>query len=127
MGYGSTMKLWEPGLIRALSSYFKLVVFDNQGMENTYVGQRPFTIEQFADDTAGLMDALGIRQAHVMGWSMGALIAEEAVLRHPGKVNKLVLYAAHCNAGLFPPPPEIIQRKRDGNETGNETIKNPGI
>lgn len=49
------------------------------------------------------MGALDIRQAHVLGWSMGALIAEEVALRHPGKVNKLILYAAHCNANLFPP------------------------
>ena len=120
MGYGGTMKLWEPGLIRALSSYFKLIVFDNRGMGNTEAGQRPFTIEQFADDTAGLMDALGIRQAHVLGWSMGALIAEEVVLRHPGKVNKLVLYAAHCNAGLFPPSPEVIQKLTDVSGTPEE-------
>ena len=120
MGYGGTMKLWEPGLIRALSSYFKLIVFDNRGMGNTEAGQRPFTIEQFADDTAGLMDALGIRQAHLLGWSMGAMIAEEVVLRHPGKVNKLVLYAAHCNAGLFPPSPEVIQQLTDLSGTPQE-------
>lgn len=120
MGYGSTMKLWEPGLIRTLSSFFKLIVFDNRGMRNTEEGQRSFTIEQFADDTAGLMDALGIRQAHVLGWSMGALIAEEVVLRHPDKVNKLVLYAAHCNAGLFPPTPEVIQKLTDTSGTPEE-------
>ena len=120
MGYGSTMKLWEPGLIHTLSSFFKLIVFDNRGMGNTEEGQRSFTIEQFADDTAGLMDALGIRQAHVLGWSMGALIAEEVVLRHPDKVNKLVLYAAHCNAGLFPPTPEVIQKLTDTSGTPEE-------
>jgi len=120
MGYGSTMKLWEPELIRMLSSYFKLIVFDNRGMGNTEVGQREFTIQQFADDTAGLMDALGIRQAHVLGWSMGALIAEEVVLRHPGKVNKLILYAAHCNASLFPPAPEVVQKLTDTSGTPEE-------
>jgi len=113
MGYGNTMRLWEPGLIQALSSHFKLIIFDNRGMGNTEVGQRPFTLEQFADDTVGLMDALGIRQAHVLGWSMGALIAEEVALRHPGKVNKLILYAAHCDANLFPPTPEVIQKLTD--------------
>jgi pimeloyl-ACP methyl ester carboxylesterase len=113
MGYGSTMKLWELRLIRALSPYFKLIVFDNRGMGNTEVGQRPFTIEQFADDTAGLMDALGIRQAHMMGWSMGALIAEEVVLRHQGRINKLILYAAHSGANLFPTAPEVFQKLTD--------------
>ena len=113
MDYGSTMSLWEPGLIRTLSSRFKVIVFDNRGMGNTEAGQRTFTIEQFADDTVGLMDALGIRQAHVLGWSMGALIAEEVALRHPGKMNKLVLYAAHCSASLFPPAPEVVQKLTD--------------
>jgi pimeloyl-ACP methyl ester carboxylesterase len=113
MGYGSTMRLWDPMLIRSLSSYYKLIIFDNRGMGITETGQRPFSIEQFADDTAGLMDALDIRQAHVLGWSMGGLIAEEVALRHPGKVNKLILYAAHCNANLFPSAPEVIQKLTD--------------
>lgn len=104
MGYGSTMKLWEPGLIRMLSSFFQVILFDHRGIGNTEIGRRPFTLEQFADDTAGLLEALGINQAHLLGWSMGGLISEEVVLRHPSRVNKLVLYSAHCNAGLFPPP-----------------------
>jgi pimeloyl-ACP methyl ester carboxylesterase len=120
MGYGSTMNLWEPGLLSTLSARFKVIVFDNRGMGNTETGQRPFSIEQFADDTVGLMDALDIQQAHVLGWSMGAMIAEEIVLRHPGKVNKLVLYAAHCNAGLFPPAPEVIQKLTDTSGTPEE-------
>ncbi|MBU3935771.1 alpha/beta hydrolase [Patescibacteria group bacterium] len=120
MGYGNTMKLWESMLIRSLSSSFKLIVFDNRGMGNTEVGQRPFTIEQFADDTTGLMDALDIQQAHVLGWSMGALIAEEIALRHPAKVNKLILYAAHCNADLFPPAPEVISKLTDMSGTPKE-------
>ena len=113
MGYGSTMRLWDPILIRSLSTYYKLIIFDNRGMGNTETGQRPFSIEQFADDTAGLMDALDIQQAHVLGWSMGGLIAEEVALRYPGKVNKLILYAAHCNANLFPSAPEVIQKLTD--------------
>jgi pimeloyl-ACP methyl ester carboxylesterase len=113
MGYGNTMRLWDPVLIRSLSSYYKLIIFDNRGMGNTETGQRPFSIEQFADDTAGLMGALDIPQAHVLGWSMGGLIAEEVALRHPGRVNKLILYAAHCNANLFPPTPEVIQKLTD--------------
>lgn len=113
MGYGNTMRLWDPVLIRSLSSYYKLIIFDNRGIGNTEAGQRPFSIEQFADDTAGLMGALDIGQAHVLGWSMGALIAEEVALRHPGKVNKLILYAAHCNADLFPPTSEVIQKLTD--------------
>ncbi len=120
MGYGSTMQLWEPALIRTLSSRYKVIVFDNRGMGNTESGQKEFTIGQFADDTAGLMEALGIAQAHVLGWSMGSLIAQELVLRHPEKVNRLVLYAAHCDAAMFPPAPEILQKMTDSSGTPEE-------
>lgn len=120
MGYGSTMKLWEPELIRRLSSGFKVIVFDNRGMGNTGVGERPFTLEQFADDTAGLMEALGLPSAHLLGWSMGALIAEEVALRHPGKVNKLVLYAGYCDARLFPATAEVVGKLTDRSGTPQE-------
>jgi pimeloyl-ACP methyl ester carboxylesterase len=120
MGYGSTMNMWELRLLQDLSSHFKVIVFDNRGMGTSEAGDRPFSIEQFADDTAGLMEALGLRRAHVLGWSMGALIAEELALRQPGRVDRLVLYAAHCNAGLYPPAPEIIQKLTDTSGTPEE-------
>lgn len=113
MGYGNTMRLWEPALISSLSSHYKLIIFDNRGMGETEAGRLPFSIEQFADDTAGLLRALDIPQAHILGWSMGGLIAEEVALRHPGKINKVIFYAAHCNAALFPPAPEVIQKLTD--------------
>lgn len=113
MGYGSTINLWEAVLIRQLAARYKVILFDNRGMGNTATGTRDFSIEQFADDTSSFMDALGILRAHVLGWSMGSLIAQEIALRHPAKVNKLILYAAHCDAGMFPPSPEVIQQLTD--------------
>lgn len=89
-------------------------------MGNTGDGEREFTIEQFADDTGGLMNALGIRKAHVLGWSMGSLIAQELVLKHPEKVDKLILYAAYCDANMFPPSPEVIGKLRDTSGTPEE-------
>jgi pimeloyl-ACP methyl ester carboxylesterase len=120
MGYGSTMNLWEPGLISRLASRFKVIVFDNRGMGRSGTGTKTFSIEQFCEDTSGFMDALGIQQAHVLGWSMGSLIAQELVLRHPSKVNKLILYAAHCGAEMFRPRPEIIQILTDVTGTPQE-------
>lgn len=106
MGYSGTMDMWDPNVISTLSSQYQVIVFDNRGMGKTTTGTRTFTIEQFADDTAGLMDALGIDQAHVLGWSMGTEIAQELVLRHPEKVNRLILYAADCRLDMFPLSPE---------------------
>jgi pimeloyl-ACP methyl ester carboxylesterase len=56
-------------------------------------GRRALTIEQMAEDTAGLIRALGYRRADVLGWSMGGNIAEELVLRYPDRVRRLVLAA----------------------------------
>ncbi len=120
MGYGSTMNLWESSLIRKLASRFKVVIFDNRGTGISTTGTKPFSIEQFCEDTARLMDAIGIQQAHVLGWSMGSLIAQELILRHPSRVNKLILYATYSSEGMFPPSPEIIQQLTDMTGTPEE-------
>lgn len=120
MGYGSTMNLWESALISKLASRFRVIVFDNRGIGSSTAGTKPFSIAQFSDDTAGLMDALGIQQAHIMGWSMGSLIAQELSLRYPSKVSKLILYSSYCSAEMFPPDPEILQKLTDETLTPQE-------
>jgi len=120
MGYGSTMNLWESALINKLASRFKVVTFDNRGIGNSTTGTKSFSIGQFCEDTVGLMDALGIEQAHVLGWSMGSLIAQELVLRYPSKVNKLILYSTYCSAEMFPPGLDIIQQLNDVTGTPEE-------
>lgn len=110
MGYGSTMNLWEERFLRSLSKKYKVIVFDNRGMGETSAGHKDFTIEQFAEDTYELMVALKIQRAHVLGWSMGASIAQELALNHPEKVKKLILYASLCHPEIFPPEPQIISR-----------------
>ncbi|MGZ3585600.1 MAG: alpha/beta fold hydrolase, partial [Ktedonobacterales bacterium] len=64
---------------------------------------RPLTYEQMADDTATLLKQLGIEQADFFGWSMGAAIALQIVIRHPGLVRKQVLASVTYNSnGLYP-------------------------
>ena len=111
MGFSGTMDMWDPTIITELSARYQVIVFDNRGMGKTSAGTREFTIEQFADDTAGLMSALGMEQAHVLGWSMGTEIAQELVLRHPEKVNRLVLYAADCGGNEAVQPSDDVVRK----------------
>ncbi|TSA52632.1 MAG: alpha/beta hydrolase [Planctomycetaceae bacterium] len=117
MGYSGTMDMWDPTMLRILSSRYKVIIFDNRGMGGTDAGDCQFTIEQFADDTAGLMDALGIQNAHVLGWSMGTDIAQELVLRHPEKVNKLILYAADCGTDVVPIDPDVVKKMSDTSGT----------
>ncbi|HWQ20385.1 MAG TPA: alpha/beta hydrolase [Methanotrichaceae archaeon] len=110
IGSSSTMDLWPPEVLSSLSSHFKVIIFDNRGMGYTTAQPGNFTIEQFANDTSGLMDALGIKNASILGWSMGSFIAQDLALNHPDKVDSLVLYASDCGGShAVPPSPEVIE------------------
>lgn len=113
MGFRGTVDFWSPDIIEILSSRYTVITFDNRGVGGTTAGSRRFTIEQFADDTAGLMESLGIGRAHVLGWSMGTEIAQELALRHPEKVTKLILYAADCSMAAFPPSQDVLKILND--------------
>ncbi len=96
MGISGNVDWWNPRMVQELSKNFKIVMFDSRGAGRTDVSTREYTIKLFADDTAGLMDALGIPRAHVFGVSMGGAIAQELALDHPEKVEKLVLCSTSC-------------------------------
>jgi pimeloyl-ACP methyl ester carboxylesterase len=87
---------WEPSTLDELSSNHTVIVFDSRGVGNTTTGSRPFSIQQFANDTAGLMDALKIQEAGVLGYSLGSFIAQQLAVTHPEKVNRLILIATSC-------------------------------
>jgi pimeloyl-ACP methyl ester carboxylesterase len=77
-----------------LSSSFRVIVFDNPGVGQTAGPPGPYTTELFGDVAAGLLRSLGVEQAHVVGASMGGLIAQQVAVRHPEFVRSLVL---HCS------------------------------
>ena len=95
-GSGLVMDAWEPSVLKELSSNHTVIIFDNRGVGNTTIGTKPFSIQQFANDTVGLLDALKIQKADVFGFSMASFIAQEITLLHPEKVNRLILYGATC-------------------------------
>lgn len=93
-GFASTMSLWDPLLLDKLAESRQLILFDNRGVGlSTDTSENNTTIPQMADDTAGLIKALGLANPDVLGWSMGARIAQQLLVRHPGLVNKAVLAA----------------------------------
>lgn len=84
-----------PGLARR----YRVVAFDNRGSGRTGAPDGPFTVSMMAGDAAGLLDALGLDRAHVLGVSMGGYIAQELALAWPGRVAGLVL--ATTSAGPY--------------------------
>ena len=113
-GSGNVMDVWPSFLLQELSKKHKVVIFDNRGVGNTTSGINPFSVEQFANDTAGLMDALNIQKADVLGFSMASFVAQQLTLTHPEKVDRLVLYGASCGGQEgIPQNPMVVKALAD--------------
>lgn len=81
----------------------KVIVPEAQGHARTADIDRPFSYEAMADDVARLMDALGVKQADIVGYSMGAGTGLQLAIRHPEKVKRLVaVSAAYKTGGIYP-------------------------
>ncbi|MDX6697449.1 MAG: hypothetical protein QOE65_846, partial [Solirubrobacteraceae bacterium] len=82
---------WGDELLDLLTQDFEIVAYDHRGIGHSDAAAGPFTIVELARDAAGLMDALGWESAHVMGISMGGMVAQELALDHPDRVRTLTL------------------------------------
>ena len=109
-GGSADKNAWDPSFISDLSSNHTVIVFDNRGVGNTTIGSKPYTIEQLANDTAGLLDALKIQNANVLGYSLGSYIAQQLTITNPEKVSRLILAGASCGGkDGMPKPPEFLR------------------
>jgi 3-oxoadipate enol-lactonase len=91
-GFSSDLTIWSK-MVSPLAEKYRVIVFDNRGVGRSSAPESPYTIRQMADDAAGLLDEIGVDKAHVVGHSMGGMIAQELALAHPQKVNSLILLA----------------------------------
>jgi 3-oxoadipate enol-lactonase len=83
--------------IPLFAQHYCCLTFDNRDAGQTDRSPSPYTIKTMADDTIRLMDALAIKQAHIVGLSMGGAIAQELAINHPGRVRRLVLVATYTS------------------------------
>ncbi|MFW9929134.1 MAG: alpha/beta fold hydrolase [Candidatus Thorarchaeota archaeon] len=89
-GFGVKKEEWIAQFV-PLSEHFRVIRLDNRGAGKSDRPNEPYLMEMFADDVVGLMDYLEIDKAHVIGWSLGGMIAEHVVIRHSDRVKKLIL------------------------------------
>ena len=78
MGIGYVATLWTLAQVPGLSQMFQVVIFDNRDVGRSSIATGPYTIADMADDVAALMDALDIKRAHLLGLSMGGMIARSS-------------------------------------------------
>jgi pimeloyl-ACP methyl ester carboxylesterase len=124
-GSSATMDMWNPLLLEQLASAnYRVIIFENRGVGESTVGTKEFSISQFANDTLGLLDALGISKADVLGWSMGGFIAQQLAVTNPDKVDNLILYATSCGGpNDRPTPDEVIQIGTNASMSQEERIQ----
>jgi pimeloyl-ACP methyl ester carboxylesterase len=131
MGLGAQMVLWDEQLCEELASQGHFVVpFDNRDvglstkldehgtpnvlelMQRSRAGEdvaAPYSLDDMANDAAGLLDAIGIDAAHVCGASMGGMIAQTLAIRHPARLRSLTsIMSTTGNPTLPPPTPEAM-------------------
>jgi len=95
-GMSGTHVSWGRPFREALEESFDVIAFDNRGIGLSGPVEGPFTIVEMAEDTAGLLEELGLESAHVVGISMGGMIAQELALAEPGRLRSLTLGCTYC-------------------------------
>ena len=157
IGFNAQLFFWDDELCEQLAQSGHYVIrFDNRdvGLSSKFeeagipdIGalmrgeaiDPPYTIEDMADDAVGLLDALGIKKAHICGMSMGGMIAQAVVINHPRRVLSLIsIYSTTCNPELPPlteealgilltPPPEEREANIEHTIKVFRTIAGPGF
>lgn len=120
MGMSGTMAHWGEPLLDELRRDFDTIVYDHRDIgESSKTGQ-PFTIAELAQDAAALLSALQIDSAHVMGISMGGMVAQELALAHPERVRALVLGCTYCGGqGSLLASEDVLRRLAEGMASGD--------
>ena len=119
-GMSGTHVSWGEAFKGALEESFDVIAFDNRGIGLSGPVEGPFTIAEMAEDTAALMGELEIASAHVVGISMGGMIAQELALAHPGRLRSLTLGCTYCGGpGSQLMPEENLRKLVEGMSSGD--------
>jgi 3-oxoadipate enol-lactonase len=110
MGLSFTLEMWFR-VLPAISPYYRAILFDNRGMGRSSVPRGPYSMRQMARDALAVLDAAGVERAHVVGASMGGMIAQELALSYPARVRSLLL-GCTTHGGFLSRWPDFSKRPR---------------
>lgn len=107
MGMGGSSKWWFPQ-VEGLRDRHRILTFDNRGVGRSDKPQGPYTMGQMAADALAVLDAAGVQRAHVMGISLGGMVAQHVALDAPERVSKLVLACTTAGGPTSVQPPAEV-------------------
>lgn len=98
-GLNGVGRYWKPQ-VALFAQHFRVITYDQRGTGQSDQLQREFSVDQMAEELVGLMDALHIDKAHIVGMSTGGAIGQTIAIEHPERVMKLALCSTwtHCDA-----------------------------
>ncbi|MBV8758252.1 MAG: alpha/beta fold hydrolase [Deltaproteobacteria bacterium] len=102
-GAGSTVQTTFGAILPALAEHHRVIAPEQQAHGHTPAIDRPLTFEQEADDTAALLERLGVDNVDVIGFSNGGIVAMQLAMRHPRLVHKLVVCSSYYGHAGMPP------------------------
>ncbi|MEV4729768.1 alpha/beta hydrolase [Saccharopolyspora sp. NPDC049426] len=105
--FRGTIDWWDPEFVDRLAAGHDVIMFDNVGIGYT-TGEPQDSVEEFADGAVDFVEALGLSQVDLLGWSLGGVVAQHVALRRPELVRRLVV--AGSGSGMTPDMPEMASR-----------------
>jgi 3-oxoadipate enol-lactonase len=120
MGMSGSFAHWGEPFLESLRRDFELIAYDHRGVGESSRLEGPVTIAQLAADAAGLLAALQVDSTHVLGISMGGMVAQELALAHPERVRTLALGCTYCGGeGSSLTTPAVLARLTEAMASGD--------
>jgi 3-oxoadipate enol-lactonase len=119
MGMSGTFDHWSADFLADLRQDFETIVYDHRGVGASSRLQGPMTIARLVEDAAGLLTALELESAHVLGISLGGMVAQELALNHHERIRALTLGCTYCGGeGSSLTSEEVMRKLAEGMMSG---------